>query len=137
MDVFPEKIKTEPPEVLTEKNIIYYSHHLKAIVDEFGNKIANVIRKKALDFLKNKSIRYDDYERVYHCDPIQGYNSNSYIIKKEKGHKGFTCDCQNCTTKIKKGEYDPKVEDLAVCSHILALYFYLKMKNWKVERGKK
>ena len=88
-----------------DNGVQLYSHHAKECLHSQQHKIDK--------FLEHGCIRYDDKEKVYHCLPIEGYNKTIYTIKKEGGE--LVCDCQYCTTKIKKGE-DP------MCSHIGALY---------------
>ena len=113
-------VTKELPEKLTPKNVQYYSHHTK--------QLAHSQVYKAMLFVLNKCIRYDEFEQVYFCDALKGYNTRNYRV--EKKHKGFECSCQACNKKIREGKYNPEQEELAACSHILALYYYFKIKHW-------
>jgi len=114
-------IKIEPPKVLTPKNVMYYSHHAK--------EVNNSIKHKAQIFLDMDLVEYDFDVKCYIVKPIAGYNTRTYTIQKRK--TGFECNCQGCQTKIKKGLYDPEKQSLTACSHILAVYLLLKIKNWR------
>ncbi|MCK4521151.1 MAG: SWIM zinc finger family protein [Nanoarchaeota archaeon] len=111
-------IKEEPnqtyelPKVIDYKNVLYYSHHAK--------KVKGTVRNKAKKFVDLGLIQYDKDLKCFFCNPIPGYNKSRYKI--EKVDSDFECDCQfNVTTGY-------------MCSHILAVFLYLKIKNWKNDR---
>lgn len=121
MEITEQEIVTfELPLTLTAKNVIYYSHHAKQVV---GN-----VRDKAKRIVSMNLIEWSSNDKCFYCNPIPGYNHTRYKI--EKIGKGFECDCQACHNKIKNHLYNPITDTTAACSHILAVYFYLKIKNW-------
>lgn len=121
-----ELVTFEPPEKLDGNNVIYYSHHAR--------ELKGTVVNKAKKFILLKCIQYDVEFKCFYCNPIKDYNKSRYKIWKEKGHKGFQCSCQACQGRMKKGEFNPEIEDTAVCSHVLAIYFWLKIRNWDKER---
>jgi hypothetical protein len=100
--------KYELPEKLSPKNVCFYSHHAKEVE---GN-----IRSKAKKFLELGCIQYDYDMKCFYCNPIKNYNKSRYKIES-KGDR-FVCDCQY---NVRVGEN---------CSHILAVYLWLKIHNW-------
>ena len=105
-------IKDEPeqtyelPEVIDYNNVMYYSHHAKGL--------KGTVKNKAKKFVELGLIQYDKDLKCFFCNPIPGYNKSRYKIEK-KGE--FECSCQY---NVSTGH---------MCSHILALYFYLKIKS--------
>lgn len=120
----------EQPEKLTPKNVCFYSHHLKILIDSKGNKIAGVMNRKAILFLEHDCIRYDQYERVFFCDALKGYNKSNYRLTLNPETNKYECDCQGYTSKVIKGE-------LPFCSHLLALFYWFKIHNWNRSKDKK
>ena len=110
-----------PPIRLTEDNVIYWSEHYKQLE---GIKEGTAIRTKARAFLHNNSIQWDKDQKCFICLPIKGYNHTTYRMFK-KG-ENFDCSCQ-FYNKVSKDWEKP------ICSHILALYLYLKLKKWNME----
>ena len=114
------------PDILTPKNVIYWSEHYMKLK---GTKHGKAIMTKARIFLKRNCIKYDPEETKYHrsgeydghrfiCLPIKGYNKTTYRIWNIKGTKNFECSCQfYVKTKLQ-------------CSHITALWLWLKILNW-------
>jgi len=121
----PEVIEL-PPIELNERTVIRWSEHYKRLEGTKGEK---TIQSKARSFLRNKCIEYDpagekyaertpgDYEdHKFICKPIPGYNSTTYRMWHKNGE--FECSCQFYqTTK-------------AQCSHITALWLFLKILNY-------
>ncbi len=115
-----ETVTSEGPSELTPQNVVYYSHHAKEVKGSSLNK--------AQKFLELGLVEWDSVTKMFNVLPIKGYNTRTYDIEKKA--TGFECNCQCCQTKIKKGEYDPDTSDIAACSHILAVYLWLKIKNF-------
>lgn len=113
MEVEPKMIY-EMPRILTEDNVVYYSEHYKALEAEDNGSSR---QSKAKKFLKEKCIAWDPEHSCWLCKPILGYNNTTYHIKDDK-HGSFECSCQ---FNQKTGK---------ICSHILALYLFLKIKNY-------
>ena len=113
------------PEVLTPDNVMYYSHHAK--------EVKGTLRSKAQKFLDLGLVEWDRAAKNFYVHFIPGYNTRTYEIVRRAA--GFECNCQGCQTKIKKGLYDPDVDSFAACSHILAVYLWLKMVNWNKNGG--
>lgn len=125
----------ELPKELTPKNVIHYSEHYKRLE---GTEGENAIKSKAKKFLKEGCIQYDpqgnkydefeqkgEYEgHKFICKPIKGYNSTTYRMWQNKETKEFECSCQfHQTTKRQ-------------CSHITALWLWIKIKNWNRKNGR-
>lgn len=108
-----ELMTLEKPEKLTKENIIYYSEHYKSLNCPEGK--ARQI--KARKFIEHNCIEWDRENKVWLCKPIKTYNKTTYHIKKTK--EGFDCSCQ---FYVQTGK---------ICSHQLALYLYLKLRNQK------
>jgi hypothetical protein len=115
------EIKT-PPIRLTVDNVIYWSEHYKQLE---GVKEGNAIRTKARSFLDHNCIQWDKDNKVFVCLPIKGYNKTTYRMEKLKDGT-FNCSCQ-FYNKVSKDWDQP------ICSHILALWLYLKLKRWNCE----
>ena len=111
----------EGPNELNSHNVMYYSHHAR--------EVKGTLRTKAQKFLDLGLIEWNTEEKCFYVNPIEGYNTRTYEIRKRD--KGFECNCQACQTKMKKEDYDPNVDSSAPCSHILAVYLWLKIKNYK------
>ena len=126
MNINQSKTIIKEPKKLDQDYACRYCNHTMQLT---GNA-----RSKAIRYFNQKKFRYgfdEDLNRnVWFVDPIAGTHT-IHRIWKEKGEKGFRCSCQNCQTKIKKGEYEPLIEDTAVCSHILGLYFKFKFQDKK------
>lgn len=120
-----EQITYEDPEELNAKTVIYYSHHAK--------EVKGTVKNKARKFVELDLIEYLECDKVFLVHPIKGYNTRTYTIQKQK--VGFECNCQACQTRIKMGSYLPALEEQAACSHILAVYFWLKIKHWRKKHG--
>ncbi len=77
-------------------------------------------KHKIKKLLEHNCIQYNKTLGHFVCKPIPKYNITTYNLKKE-GDK-FTCNCQGYNKKVKLyGE--------GYCSHIAALYEYLKIKE--------
>lgn len=107
----------EPPKEITKSNVVYWSEHWKKLIVEGGEKAKGAKAKK---FLENDCIEYCKEEKLYLCKPIRGYNKTIHKMKPIKG--GFECSCQEYQTYQR------------TCSHILALYLFLKIENWNKKK---
>ena len=101
----------EPPKQYTKKNIIFWSEHYKSLNVPEGK--ARQI--KARKFIEKDCIEWDADMGEFRCKPILGYNKTTYRLKKIGS--SFNCSCQ---FYCKTGN---------ICSHILALFMWLKIKN--------
>lgn len=118
-----ENITYEDPEELTPFNVMHWSEHYKAL-EVGGNGKSR--QSKSRKFLENGCIKWDHNAKNWICGPLEGYNKTTYHIKHnralvnpESGKKGeFECSCQ----------FNQKTAEM--CSHILALYLFLKIYNW-------
>ena len=111
------KDKFESPRELNPKIVQYYCHHTKLLEH---NQI-----HKAIAFLEHKCIVYNKEQKCYLCGPIEGYNTRTYTLKPNKDYPDkFECNCQAFVTQVRKGEGRP------FCSHLLALFYHFKIKNW-------
>jgi len=100
-------------------NVQYYCHHIKELKYSQQHKV-----KK---FLENDCIKYSD--GVFFCEPLEGYNTRTYtIVKNDSFPCGFECNCQGFQQKVRRGEY-------ATCSHVGAVYGFLKILNFKKKQG--
>ena len=97
----------EPPQTLTKYNVIYWCEEYKSLE---GIKSATAIQTKARKFLQYDCI--EETETGFICKPIPGYNKTVYHIINKR------CSCQ----------YNKKEE--LMCSHLLAMYLYLKLRDW-------
>lgn len=110
----------EPPRELTTENVVFWSDHYKMFEKQKS------VQSKARNFLENDCIKWDPEEKVWICKPIAGYNKTTHrifwnheLINMKNGNKGeFECSCQGNNAGEK------------ICSHILALYMYLKILNY-------
>ena len=116
-----EKVKPE--------EVCYYSHTFNSFVDEYGNKRAKVLHRKAMIFLQSKCLSYSKKEKCFFCEPLAGYNTRTYTLRYNKTEEIFTCNCQGFKTKEKKGEFPG-------CSHTLALMYAFKCGYFKKEKQK-
>lgn len=106
-----DNVKIEPPKVLTPKTVQYYSHHAK--------KLEHSQVHKAKKFIEHHCIEYNKETKCFYCKPIEGYNKRTYTIERNpEMPDNFECNCQ----------YFQK--NKSICSHILALLFYFKLKHW-------
>lgn len=128
----------EAPIELTPKNVIFWSEHYKRLAGIGGikEKTVHAIQTKAKLFLKKGCIQYDPEETKYDwkedkfydghrfiCKPLPGYNKTTYRLWWNKVRDDFECSCQfNQTTKIP-------------CSHITALWLFLKILNWNKRKN--
>lgn len=105
---------------VNDKFVVKYCHHAKQLI--------GTAREKARAYFNRKKIRYDYEQKCFFVDPLP---SCHIIHTIEKRKVGFECSCQKCQEKIKKGEYNPDIEDKVVCSHIGGLYLYFKLRKRK------
>jgi len=115
---FPaDQLKEIPPKELNNKNVIYWSTHYKKLMNVPEGKS---IQTNARIFLKNNCIKYDKETKSWKCYPRPGNKQIHTITQNGK----FECTCQFFNRVCKR---NPGL----ICSHILALYMYLKIRNWK------
>lgn len=112
----------KPPEKLTPKNVCYWSETYRAYLQELGRSKASVLKHKAITFLENKCIVYENGK--FYCLPLKGYNTRTYELTCNKVTEEWDCNCQGAQLKRRKGEP-------IMCSHILALKLWFKMRNEK------
>ena len=120
METTKKKVKAgetyENPEKLTKENVIYWSTHYKEVK---GAPKGQARAFKAHKFIKLGLIKWDTETKAFYCSPIKGYNKTTYTINSVG--KEFKCNCQfNCQTG-------------KICSHILAVYLWLKIHNYSQE----
>ncbi len=110
----------QAPKVLDHRNVQHYSQHTK----EFKHKQVH----KAAQFIKLDCIQWDPGSKIFLCHPIEGYNKSTYTITHNRNSPpneildftfiDFTCTCQYFQ------------QNKIPCSHILALYYWFKIRNW-------
>lgn len=116
-------VKYEMPERLNENTVCKWSEHYKQLKTTDGK---NARLSKANQFLKHHCIKWSKEHKNWICYPIKDYNKSFYHIKWNKelpnfktGDPGeFECSCQ----------FNQRVGKM--CSHILALYLFLKIYNY-------
>ena len=96
--------------------IQYYDHYTKTL--------KHTQRHKAKKFLKHDCIKYIG-NSVFVCDPIQGYNTRTYTLKRVNGE--WTCNCQFFVRMSQRGE-NP------ICSHLQALFLAFKQGRFMGKR---
>lgn len=100
---------SEGPSDITPENVQFWCHHTQ--------EFAKTQISKALKFLKYNCYDYLG-DGLFSCGPIQGYNTRTYAIKKNKNTLEFECNCQ-------------KGRDGGQCAHILGLYYCFKTGYFK------
>ena len=118
-----EIIRTEPPKVMDDRRIIYWSTELKRLE---GVKEGGAIKTKALKFLHLHLVEYNIDTKEFHVKPIPGYNKTTYTIKGEEGH--LACNCQFYRKVSLLWEHP-------ICSHSLAVKLYLEIRRWNKQHG--
>jgi hypothetical protein len=84
-------------------------------------KEGNVIRTKALAFLRKGLVKYDFDMKVFYVNPIKGYNKTRYTVEGDGEH--FKCNCQ-FYNKVSKDWEHP------TCSHIQAVKLWNEIRIW-------
>ena len=110
------KDKIELPKELTPRNVQYYCHETKLLEQSQ--------RHKAKLFVEHKCIEYDSENKCYYCKPLPGYNTRTYTLQYNKELGTYECNCQGFQKMVRLGELRP------TCSHILALHYHWKIKEW-------
>ena len=118
----PEKPQ---PWELNPKTVCYYSHTLRDFVDEYGDKTALAMHRKASKLIELGLVNYKA-NGVFQVSPIPGYNTRTYQLEPT-GKPGavsdkFSCNCQGWQSKVKRGGKPG-------CSHTLALSYYFKTRT--------
>jgi len=103
-------------------DIIFYSAHTRQLCGSTEGKI------KAI--LEQGCIEYNKEQKVFLCKPImqrngKPYNFTTYTMQSNKAF-GFSCDCQAWTMRYRKHMEDPVKIPLPHCSHVAALWEYIK-----------
>lgn len=118
--------------MLKEQEIIKINEDYACRYCHHTMQLAGNARAKAIRYFNQRKFRYGFDEelgqKVWYCDPIAGTNC-IHKVWKQKGEKGFRCTCQHCYTAIRNGDYDPVIEDRAICSHILGKLFEFKFRD--------
>lgn len=112
-----------PPIRLTSDNVIYWSEHYKRLE---GVKEGSAIKTKAKAFIDQNCISWNKYTKEFECLPLKGNHTKHRMVKQPDG--SFDCTCQ-FYNKTVKNSGQPNL----LCSHVLALYLYLKLKRWNGE----
>jgi len=107
-----ETVTLNPPVELTINNVVYWSNTFKRLRSD-GEK---AVTTKAHHFLQDGKVRYDSEFNVFRVDPARGNKTTRTILTS---NNRFECNCQNNQTTGR------------ICSHILAVKLWLKIKNWK------
>ena len=100
----------EGPKEITVETVQYWSHHTQ--------QFARTQVSKAKKFIEHGCYEYTG-DGIFLCNPIKGYNTRTYTIKKGKGEEEFDGNCQ-------KG-----MQGSGVCSHVLGLYYAFKINYFK------
>lgn len=108
------------PELLTTKNILYWSKSAKELKSD-GIRQGSAIIAKAKKLNELNLVKYDTYTHEGYILPIKGYNKTTYKVTTD-GYN-YACNCQFYNT-VSKNWLKPS------CSHIQALKFYLEIQNW-------
>jgi hypothetical protein len=117
---------------MTSPSLIFYSAHTRELQGTTRNKIVAIIAQDAIE--------YDKENKCYICKPIKQrdgkpYNSTTYRMPSHKAF-GFQCDCQGWQSKFKKHMADPINNGAPGCSHVAALYEFLKRRNMSIRTEK-
>lgn len=117
---------------MNQTSLIFYSSHTKELVGSTEAKIRAILDQGAIE--------YDKENRQFICKPIlqrngTPYNKTTYTIQNHKAF-GFACSCQGWVMKLKKHESDPINSKAPSCSHVAALYEYLKRRNMNIRQEK-
>jgi len=99
--------------------------------DHYEEKLKHSQELKAKKFVSMGLIGYNKEGQCFVCEPIPGYNTRTYQIKKKLDGR-FRCNCQYITTQERKIEQGVlKEEDSKPCSHIAALIIMFREKRFK------
>jgi hypothetical protein len=102
-----------------KQSVVFWSNHAKELKGTQQDKIAK--------YLELDKIEYSKELKAFIVHPIPGTNTDHEV----KNHKqfGFSCTCQGWNMKLKKHETNPTTEPSPSCSHVGAIYEYLKRSN--------
>jgi hypothetical protein len=79
------------------------------------------------------AIEYDRERKIFLCKPIMQKNGKPYnhTTHELKSHAqfGFSCSCQAWQMRLEKHQEDPINQSAPGCSHVAALYEYLKRQH--------
>lgn len=95
--------------------------------DEWKGELTQ--RHKAETFLELDLIQYAS-EGKFLCLPIEGYNTRTYVMKREESR--WVCNCQGFVMKSKALESGLS-PNIPFCSHLLALMLAFREKRFKHE----
>jgi len=115
-----------------QTQLVFYSEHARELVGSTENKIKAILAQGCIE--------WDSEKKCFICKPImqkngKPYNKTTHIIKNHKAF-GFSCSCQWWQMKLKKHESDPINNPAPGCSHICALYEFLKRRNMNIRQEK-
>lgn len=96
--------------------------------DHYDMELKKSQYSKAKKFLDLGLIKYNG-DGSFLCEPIPGYNTRTYQMKKHHLTGRFTCNCQHYVMQRKKVDKQQIGEDeITKCSHIAALIMAFKDK---------
>lgn len=110
VEITSPKTETSVGVNLTVDTVQYWCHHTQ--------QFAKTQVEKAKKFVENNCYEYNG-EGFFLCNPIKGYNTRTYTIRKNKETNEFDCNCQ-------KGR-----EGSGTCAHVLGLYFAFKLNYFR------
>ena len=94
--------------------------------DHYEETLKKSQEQKARKFVENNCIKYNEDGKCFVCEPLIGYNTRTYQMKKLVDGR-FRCNCQCITTQENRvGMGIMKPEDMKPCSHIAALIMMVR-----------
>jgi hypothetical protein len=107
---------------------------------ETARELQGTVREKIAEIIAQNAIIYDQPSKSFLCRPIMRKNGKPYnkTMHCMKSHKTFSwsCSCQGWTMKLARHEADPVNQPAPVCSHVAALWEFLKRRNMSIREGK-
>jgi len=105
------------------KDVQYYDH--------YEQQLKQTQIHKARKFIKHNCIKYNKDGQSFICEPIEGYNTRTYQMKKCPDGR-FTCNCQFISSQNKRIRAGILHEDdMKPCSHIAALIIMFREKRFQ------
>ena len=99
--------------------------------DHYEEKLKKTQEHKSKKFVEMGCIKYNKEGQTFICEPIIGYNTRTYQMKKKLDGR-FRCNCQFMVTqenKVKMGILSDA--DIRPCSHIGALIMCFNENKFK------
>ena len=117
-----------------QTQLVFYSAHARELVGKTDGKIKAILAQNCLEYVREEGNNH------YACKPIKNpdgspYNKHTYELKASKQF-GFTCNCQGWQTKYKKHMADPVNSHSPNCSHVAALFEFLKRQHLHIRAEK-